>query len=414
MKKFFYSFVALCAAISFTACSSDDDNETSADKSYGRAAVSSCATLGDELTSAYSVIGKSSLTSEQETYIKGIFANLVDNVIVPTYTSLADNTEDLEKTLNGLSTSTITQTQINKACEDFAKAREQWELSEAFLGGAASDFSIDPTIDSWPLSRSNLLNYFNGSLKLEDADESILGFHALEFVLFRDGSPRKVDEFQTNDTYTGFTSITGAQELKYAQDVCKLLKERTFELQVAWEGETSANADRVAVVKAAGLNYKTKKGYSFGDNLKNAGDENVSTFSTVKAAVEQLLSAEEGSAFGITNEVGTAKIGHPFTEGVISYVESPYSYRSITDFQDNIRSVRNVWYGTTTGSADSKVNSFYNFFASLSASTNTAVVNGFNNAISAIGSMPSPFVKYCCDIWGKTFSTEEYEGEDEE
>ena len=50
---------------------------------------------------------------------------------------------------------------------------------------------------------------------------------------------------------------------------------------------------------------------------------------------------------GIANEVGTAKIANPFSNADIAYVESPYSYNSITDFRDNIRSIRNIWLGST-------------------------------------------------------------------
>ena len=376
MKKFFHLSLALLMSLSFTACGSDDDNKNNGttpgdtnestistdtkykDPSYGTAAIEACATV------------------------------------------------DLEKTLNGLTVSTITQTQINKACEDFKSARENWERSEAFLMGAASDFDIDPTIDSWPLNRSLLLSYFQGGMKpemLEDA--TILGFHALEFILFRNGQPRKVAEFQGNDTYKNFEKITGAQELKYAQTISTLLKQRCFQLQVAWEGEK--NASRVSVVKAAGLDYTTEAGLSYGDNLILAGQENSkSTFTSLEDAIAQVLSDDEGSCVGIANEVGTAKIANPFAAGDISYVESPYSYNSITDFQDNIRSIRNVWYGSTNGTPASI--SFYNFFQSVDASNvNTSVTGAFNDAINKIGAMPAPFVKYCSTIWGIEFTDDE-------
>jgi hypothetical protein len=272
--------------------------------------------------------------------------------------------------------------------------------------GAASDFDIDPTIDSWPLNRSLLLAYFNNGMNdemLEDA--TILGFHALEFILFRNGQPRKVAEFQGNDTYKNFEKITGAQELKYAQTISTLLKQRCFQLQVAWEGEK--NASRVSVVKAAGLDYTTEAGLSYGDNLILAGQENSkSTFTSLEDAIAQVLSDDEGSCVGIANEVGTAKIANPFAAGDISYVESPYSYNSITDFQDNIRSIRNVWYGSTNGTPASI--SFYNFFQSVDASNvNTSVTGAFNDAINKIGAMPAPFVKYCSTIWGIEFTDDE-------
>ena len=424
MKKFFHLSLALLMSLSFTACGSDDDNKNDGttpgdtnestistdtkykDPSYGTAAVEACATVVTNFEAANLTIATAELNKEQETYLRNVLSGLVSNVIVPTYTKLADDVEDLEKTLNGLTTNNITQAQINKACKDFKDARENWERSEAFLMGAASDFDIDPTIDSWPLNRSLLLAYFNNGMNdemLEDA--TILGFHALEFILFRNGQPRKVAEFQGNDTYKNFEKITGAQELKYAQTISTLLKQRCFQLQVAWEGEK--NASRVSVVKAAGLDYTTEAGLSYGDNLILAGQENSkSTFTSLEDAIAQVLSDDEGSCVGIANEVGTAKIANPFAAGDISYVESPYSYNSITDFQDNIRSIRNVWYGSTNGTPASI--SFYNFFQSVDASNvNTSVTGAFNDAINKIGAMPAPFVKYCSTIWGIEFTDDE-------
>ena len=415
MKKIFkYAllFAAACTLTTgFTACDDDNNDDPTEDqykdRTYGNQAIDACSSVVSEFEAANSIIAKATLTSEQENYLRNVLTTLVNNVIVPTYTDLADDVEDLEKTLNGLTVSNITQSQINKACDDFKEARENWERSEAFLMGAASDFDVDPTIDSWPLNRALLLNYFNNGMNdemLEDA--TILGFHALEFILFRNGQPRKVAELQTNDTYKNFTGVSGAKELAYAQTICKLLKERCFQLQVAWEGETAKNTNRMAAVKAAGLEYKTENGLSYGENLTSAGVNAKSTFPTLKAAIAQVLSDDEGSCVAIATEVGTAKIANPFSAGDISYVESPYSYNSITDFQDNIRSIRNVWYGSTNGTAAS--NSFSGFFTSVGQSaTNTSVVNAFQNAITRIGQMPAPFVKYCSTIWNIAFEDDE-------
>lgn len=430
MKKYFFLSVAVAlGALTMTSCGDDDDNKDGNEtgfnikvttpvvdqdtyapvttgydnKAFGEAAIDGCAALEGELTKANSTISGASLSETQEAYLYKVLENVVSNVIVPTYTQLANETEALESTLNGLTVNTITQSQINAACEDFKKARQYWERSEAFLGGAASDFDVDPTIDSWPLNRSLLLSYFNNGMDeemLEDA--TILGFHALEFILFRNGQPRKVAELQANDTYKNFEHITGAQELAYAQTICTLLKQRTFQLQVAWEGETSANAARVAVVKEAGLDYATEKGLSYGDNLKKAGLDSKSTFPTLKDAIAQLLSDDEGSCFAICSEVGSAKIANPFSSGDISYVESPYSYNSISDFRDNIRSIRNIWLGSTDKTANQY--SFHTFFASVGKDdVNTKVENGYVKAIEAISGMPAPFVKYCSVVWGKDF-----------
>ena len=414
MKKILICTMALLVgAMTFTACSSDDDNDNQnadkfKDRTYGMAAINACGDVVSQFEAANKAIAQANLSVEQETYLRNVLTQLVSNVIVPTYTKLADDVEDLEKTLNGLTVNTITQAQIDKACADFKDARLNWEQSEAFLMGAASDFDVDPTIDTWPLNRTLLLSYFNKGMDdemLEDA--TILGFHALEFILFRDGQPRKVAELQGKDTYKNFENVTGAQELTYAQTICKLLKERCFQLQVAWEGATAKNANRLAVVEAAGLDYTTEAGLTYGENLTTAGLlGSKSTFPTLKGAIAQVLSDDEGSCVAIANEVGTAKIANAFSAGDVSYVESPYSYNSIKDFQDNIRSVRNVWYGSTNGSAASV--SFNGFFASVGQdNVNTGVVNAFNDAITKIGDMPAPFVKYCCTIWNINFEDDE-------
>ena len=432
MKKITYAMSVLMMGLAFTACSESNNNNeengnefnvinttplvdedsyaqntTAANyssKAFGQDAIDNCMLLISELENANTTIATAKLSEAQEAYLRKVLETLVGNVIVPTYTQLADDVEDLEKTLNGLTVNSITQAQIDKACADFKQARQNWERSEAFLMGAASDFDIDPTIDSWPLNRSLLLNYFNNGMNdemLEDA--TILGFHALEFILFRNGQNRKVAELQGNDTYTNFEKITGAQELAYAQTICTLLKQRCFQLQVAWEGETAANAARVAVVKAAGLDMTTAAGLSYGENLKQAGvSGSKSTFPTLKDAIAQVLINDEGSCLAICNEVGTAKIANPFSAGDIAYVESPYSYNSITDFRDNIRSIRNVWLGST----DKKANeySFHTFFASVkSDKVNTAVESNYVGAIEGISNMPTPFVKYCSVVWGKNF-----------
>ncbi|MBO4674271.1 MAG: imelysin [Bacteroidaceae bacterium] len=432
MKKTIFTLATLMMGLAFAGCSDNDNNNENKDdqfnivtttplvdqdsyaqntteanysnKQFGQQAIDDCLNLISGLENASTTINTSKLSEEQEAYLRKVLETLVGNVIVPTYTQLADDVEDLESTLNGLTVHSITQAQIDKACADFKQARLNWERSEAFLMGAASDFDIDPTIDSWPLNRSLLLNYFNNGMDdemLEDA--TILGFHALEFILFRNGQNRKVAELQGNDTYTNFENITGAQELAYAQTICTLLKQRCFQLQVAWEGETAANANRVAIVKAANLNYKTNSGLSYGENLAKAGiSGSKSSFPTLKSAIAQVLSDDEGSCLAICNEVGTAKIANPFSAGDIAYVESPYSYNSITDFRDNIRSIRNVWLGSTDKIANKY--SFHTFFASVkSEKVNTAVESNYVNAIASISNMPAPFVKYCSIVWGKNF-----------
>jgi hypothetical protein len=195
-----------------------------------------------------------------------------------------------------------------------------------------------------------------------------------------------------------------AEELKYAEAVAKELVLSCYNLEVAWS--ETPNAARLKAVQDADRDYLTKKGKSFGWNMKNSGSTE-STFDGLNDALSQVLNDDEGSAVAIADEVGSGKIGHPFQSGYIFYVESPYSYNSLTDFQNNIRSIENVWYGNTNGAKGSASVSLSQWFAKNDSKTGQAVEAAISSAISKIGAIPGPFVKYVSTIWNKSFEDDE-------
>ena len=75
----------------------------------------------------------------------------VDNVVYPTYKDLASNARVLYAKAQALYTAasngTMSQADIDAACEAFKDTRCQWERSEAFLYGSASNNDLDPHID---------------------------------------------------------------------------------------------------------------------------------------------------------------------------------------------------------------------------------------------------------------------------
>ena len=149
------------------------------------------------------------LTSEEKA-LKAAVGQYVPSVIYKTYGNLADEAESLYRQLNAMKATgadKLTQTQIDAVCTTFKNARSYWEKSEAFLFGAASQFKIDPHIDSWPLDKTALANNLSNAKVIAslDADggaaigqvgESALGFHGIEFILFRDGKNRSVADFK--------------------------------------------------------------------------------------------------------------------------------------------------------------------------------------------------------------------------
>ena len=304
------------------------------------------------------------LTAEEKA-MKAAVEEYVPGVVYDIYGKLADETDNLYKQLSAMKgTASVSSAQVNAACATFLSARSWWEKSEAFLFGAATNYGIDPHIDSWPLDLDALANALSnaGAISALDAEgaaavgyvgASALGFHGIEFILFRDGAARDAACFSAayNDEALG---ADGKTELIFATAVAEDLRNYCFELQAAWDPDCPA--DRVALVEdELELNTAMDSGLTFGENLLRAGEAG-STYRTWQYAVSSILVA---GCSNICNEVANTKIGTAYyaaaddTEAQ-DYIESPYSKKSYVDFLDNILSIQYSLYGSNGAAVASR------------------------------------------------------------
>ena len=326
-------------------------------------------------------------TSETDAKFEAIAKQYLDHTVYVTYKNLADETEQLVKDLQALKSSK-TAANVKATCETFLEARAWWEKSEAFLYGAATDFGIDPHIDSWPLDLDGLQTALKNTEQVEamggeDGDiyageklgNSLLGFHGIEYILFEDGSPKSVSKI--SDLH-----------LTYAVAVAGDLRNRCWQLELSWRGESAVNADRVAkVANELELPYTVNSGeYSYGENMLNAGKAG-STYASWTLAMQAIIDGCKT----IADEVGTSKIGKPYSGEDPAYIESPYSHKSILDFYDNIISIQNAYMGGIENERD-ETNSLHNYIAGVDKELDTKVVNAINNALTKINAMAAPFV----------------------
>lgn len=292
---------------------------------------------------------------------------------------------------------TGTQDALDKACSDWRVARADWEQSEAFLFGAADVYSIDPHTDTWPIAANDLAQVLRDEKAMANLDNfiktanaGILGYHGLEYVLFRKGKPRKIDQI-TNLEYD------------YICAVAKDLYNATATLEAAWDSRES-NAERQKMAKEYvathlaidddGNQSGTLAGFqNFGKAFKNPGSGD---WQTALEATQEIISGCQD----IIGEVGDSKIGLPYTGKDNSYIESPYAYNSITDFYDNIVSCKNALYGGRGATAPNEKSLIYFCQnagnATLAAQAN-AVVAKLDNALAKIKAMKAPFALYYSD-----------------
>ena len=293
-----------------------------------------------------------------ENDIKAAVEQYVPNVIYTTYNDLAQESEQLYELLAEAAekgVNAITQDEIDAICAKFLQARQSWEESEAFLFGAARDFGIDPHIDTWPLDVEALATALSNAEQvaaLEGEDgigyasaklgAELLGFHGIEFILFRDGQNRTVQALQSNEDHEAFSgkTVTGAQELIYATAVAGDLRDNCYRLSVSWNPDApQAYQERCEELEVAVS--MTGSGKTYGENMLGAAKAG-STYATWQETMASILVA---GCSNICNEVANVKMGNAHSGEDINYIESPYSKKSFQDFIDNILSIQYSLYG---------------------------------------------------------------------
>lgn len=292
---------------------------------------------------------------------------------------------------------TGSQAALDQACADWKVARANWENTEAFLFGAADVYSIDPHTDTWPVAANDLANVLRDEKAMSNLDNfiktansGILGYHGLEYVLFREGQPRKIDQI-TNLEYN------------YICAVAKDLYHATATLEACWDSKES-NAERQTIAKEYVATHLAidddgnqegalESFQNFGKAFKNPGTGDWET------ALDAMLEIISGCQ-DIIGEVGQSKIGLPYTGEDATYIESPYAYNSIIDFYDNIVSCKNALYGKMDATSPTEQSLIYfclNAGNATLAAQAKAVQTKLDNALAKIKAMKAPFALYYSD-----------------
>lgn len=312
----------------------------------------------------------------------------VEQTVQPTYEGLAQSTAQMIEALE-LFGSDGSQSSLEQAAEAWKEARQYWEWSEAFLFGAASGYGIDPHIDTWPFDAASFTTYMSKYQPATDEDDASLmseaiatgqnltGFHAVEYLLFRDGQVRPADE------------VT-ADELWFCLEASHDLYLSASKLVSAWNGRLDQSMQTV-------LEEAEFEPAAFGEEFIGAGQAG-SRWSTISLASVNII---EGCQ-DIIDEVAHSKIGAPYTGEDVSYIESPHAWNSITDFYDNIMSCKHALYGLSPSVSNytAKSPATGSLMAYCQANYPTeaaAAIQALDHALEQVGSMRRPFVNYYSD-----------------
>ncbi|MFI3260048.1 MAG: imelysin family protein [Rikenellaceae bacterium] len=279
--------------------------------------------------------------SEKNELMTSSIESYVDDVVISTYSSLATGAMSLYDACYTLD-SALTDANISAAAAAWVSARKYWENSEAFLFGPAGDYAIDPRIDSWPLDQTALDNLLSNSTMMEgfyDEDgnpggddavayagevlgNTLLGFHAVEYMLFENGAARTAASFEA-------VNATAGVELAYLLCIVGDLRNQCILLECSWAGIDEISSAKAEIMEETEL----ARALVYGEVMKSAGETGNSLYKSQKSAMSEILNG----IITIVDEVGNTKIQDPIDSGNPFDVESWFSYNSITDFTDNIK-----------------------------------------------------------------------------
>ncbi len=305
--------------------------------------------------------------------VTAIVNDYVNKTVLPTYEDMKNKAWNLYDAVSALEEG-ISEAKIKTACNAWRATRIPWEQSEAFLFGPANIQNLDPLLDSWPLDQSQIETKLNSSGTIDGGSlgENIRGFHTIEYFLFKDGQAR--------------TTITERQ-LEYLVVATELLRNDCIKLWSSWAGkDVLKGRDAEAMAEVGYEPASPSYAYQF-KNAGKAGSVYMSTSDAIDAIIEGCMT--------IADEVGSAKIGGPNelakagnTAQAVLEVESWYSWNSITDYTNNIESIRNSYLGGLEGN---RGNSLSAFVKSKNAAMDKEITDAIEHAYAKVSGMQKPF-----------------------
>ncbi|MCB0413287.1 MAG: iron-regulated protein A precursor [Bdellovibrionales bacterium] len=260
---------------------------------------------------------------EKVTLSNKVIQNLAQSVILHTYQELSKKSENLSQSVAQLSVEP-TQENLDLAADAWRQTRIYWEQTESFLFGPVESLSIDPMIDTWPLNQSDLESILSSNNKItpeviRTLGTNLKGFHTIEYLLFGNG-------VQTNQKLIAHLS---QKEIEYLLATSQVLAEDCQKLTNGWE---------------AHHNPDVKDSLPYISYILNPGLDN-EFYSSEQAVVLELING----MIGIADEVANGKIADPLGGSIeqadTTAVESPFSWNSISDFTDNLKSIRMIYTG---------------------------------------------------------------------
>lgn len=278
--------------------------------------------------------------------------------VLANYEALETASGELVTAVAALEAGGADDAEVTDAREAWVAAREPWEKSEALLFGPVDTEGIDPAIDTWPLDAALIEDAIDDDVEVgSGTPDNIKGFHAIEYLIWDDGSGGESDAVADVAT-----ALDDASRVAYLVSLTDALQDATTALVDAWDPD----------------------GDDYVGEFEDAG-QGSDTYTSQSAAMQEIVNG----LLTIADEVANGKLAGPFGSGDEDEVESQFSENSLTDFTDNIEGIRSAYRGhyedgeIALGLSD--------LVALLDPDLDEQIQEEIDDAIEALGDIPETF-----------------------
>lgn len=294
-------------------------------------------------------------TATQTTLEQNVLIDFAANLANPNYQDIQAKAQVMNSAITTFNANP-TDTNLEAVRVAWKNTRAAWEQCEGFLFGPVEDFNYDPTMDDWPVNKTDLdaVLASNSDLNVADIDQlgtTLKGFHAIEYIIFGVGGTQKA------------TNVS-ARDKVYLASLGESLFNTTTQLRNSWD---PASGNYTAQVVTAG------KG------------------STPFTTRQSVFLALVGSMADICNEVANEKMQNPLAAQDSTLDESQFSHNSVTDFKNNITGVLNAYKCQYPGAASG--HSLSELVASKNASLDLKIQSQIDAAIASFSAITSTYEK---------------------
>ncbi|NJR58040.1 MAG: peptidase M75 [Cyanobacteria bacterium CRU_2_1] len=292
-----------------------------------------------------------------------ILVDFVDQVIVPTYQLLTEESAQLSGAVDAF-VADPNESTLEAARQAWLATRSPWEQSEAFAFGPAASLGYDADLDDWPVNEVDVKAVLDSQDVLTDdylgnLQTTQRGFHTIEFLLFGLNNDKQLSDFTP-------------RELEYLQLLAIAFDQTANNLLSSWTAGVNGNPP-------------------YRDEFVNAGDGSAA-YPTMQAAAEEIVQG----IIGILDELGNVKINEALEAQNPFLLESRFSNSSLRDFEFNLRSAQNAYLGEVPD-AQTDGKSLSEFVAAVNPALDAQIRQYMEAAFSTIGAIPGQIEATLCD-----------------